>query len=139
MREIKIRAWDERKKEFNKGPVAISNDGVLKMTDSGGWIDTSLIAHQFIGHKDENGAEIYEGDIVNCKGGEFCQGFWEFQKKCIVKWQKLGFDLFDLVDAESNYVIGHGFFDIFEHFEVMGNKYENPELMEYGGKEGGTK
>jgi len=87
---------------------------------------------QSIGLKDENGVDIYEGDIVNCCGGEFCQGFWEFQKKYIVEWHGVGFNL---VDVESNFEIGYDFVNVFEHFEVMGNKYENPELLECGGKE----
>jgi len=87
---------------------------------------------QSIGLEDEKGVEIYGGDIVYCWGGEFCQGFWERQNKCIVEWNGIGFDF---VDIESNCGIGYGFVDIFYHFEVIGNKYENPELMEYGGKE----
>ena len=71
---------------------------------------------QSTGLKDKNGTEIYEGDIVKNIYDEIY----------VVKWFDAGFHL------EEKY---NGGFDYFElHFgdnkEVIGNIYENPELLE---------
>ena len=53
------------------------------------------------------------GDIVKILGGEYCQGFYEFDEKCIIK------DIFDIVGLYGNP----------EDMEVIGNIYDNPELL----------
>ena len=131
MRKINFRAWDK----FEKRMVKVSSIYFPKKKNKSFYVNNlqnddseHFYLMQCTGLKDEKGVEIFEGDIVNCWGGEFCQGFWEFQNKCIVEWNGIGFDF---VDIESNCGIGYGFVNIFEHFEVIGNKYENPELMEH--------
>lgn len=69
---------------------------------------------QYTGLRDKNGREIYEGDIVHCWGGEYCQGFWEHNKTITIK--DLIYDCF---------MIGE-----YEFIEVIGNVWENPELGE---------
>ena len=73
-----------------------------------------VILMQYIGYKDMNGKEIYEGDVV-C----FDEELYE------VKWMWAGFylrsiqdDGFDELATTENFI------------EVIGNIYENPELLE---------
>ena len=56
--------------------------------------------------------EIYEGHIVRCYGGEYCQGLYEFNKIIIIK--NMIYDCF--MRGESEFI------------EIIGNVYENPEL-----------
>lgn len=67
---------------------------------------------QYTGVKDKNGTRIFGGDIVNCN--YFCgvvyfyEGAW-----CVSEKDKYPEDLYDLINIE-----------------VIGNIYDNPELLE---------
>ena len=83
---------------------------------------------QFTGLTDTNGVEIYEGDILECWGD---LSYECDSSKHVVEFKcKQGYAAFDLkptVEVECNalsYFIESG------AVEVIGNIYENPELME---------
>ncbi len=69
---------------------------------------------QFIGLTDKNGKEIYEGDVLHV---------WEHSvdDRGIVRYDK-SYTAF--VVGKYNCTVGE-----FEHIEVVGNIYENPELL----------
>jgi len=126
MREIKFRAWDTKRRimlpEF---------DIVDAMTGSIGDVPENLIFLQYTGLKDKNGNEIYEGDILATKG---------YRTNKYIYPRVVVFDEFGVsTEPGSGHetVIGWGMKDeelgeienIDTRLEVIGNIYENPELL----------
>lgn len=134
MREIKFRAWDNEDKKMYKvvriaksiyGYCECDNllvcnleaDEHLKETDIRYSYDYELM--QYVGIKDKEGKEIYEGDIdqygnvvtyvadVNESLGMNCG--WYLQRDNFESWSELV--------CGNNYI------------EIKGNIYENPELL----------
>jgi len=114
-REIKFRAWDKRKKEMFDLELGMVLPVDFKK-------DFKIL--QFTGLKDKNGKEIYEGDII----------FDDVTKNnMILGWFRDRFGLFPVKQTEFNkgFPIDLGLYHFLEHNKtgVIGNKFENPELL----------
>jgi uncharacterized phage protein (TIGR01671 family) len=132
MREIKFRAWHNKRKKFYK--VLILN---LKTVLNGGiWViclgrnpiedkdihirvqHNDCIIEQYTGLKDKTGKEIYDGDIVSTF---ICFGPGGQEKRNIeVAYDRLGQISIQL------WVFNE---DIKAWPEIIGNIHENPELL----------
>lgn len=116
-REIKFRAWDKI------GEVMVYQDRIT-IAENGNWILISkqgsdfegrgIPLMQYTGLHDKNGKEIYDGDILKadvCEDGD--------EEILPVEFRKGGF-VFGYYNSALRYA---------ENFEIIGNIYENPELI----------
>ena len=117
----KFRAWDSVKKEMFKDTFAITKSGQAVVveqkfvTGSPDYVFVDyLVIMQSTGLKDKNGKEIFDGDVVKCNGLlgtiESFKAMWICSFVKYNNYQKVGF--------------------FAQEIEVVGNIYENPELLE---------
>ena len=126
MREIKFRAWDKKIQQFIDAKEIVINDGKVfrNWEDYEDYIpdDGTIELVWFTGLKDKNGVEIYEGDIIGIDGfWSYCIDFHDgaFRKIPCNQAQKLNWPWNPL---EKVTIEVHG-------WKVVGNRYENPELL----------
>jgi hypothetical protein len=66
--------------------------------------------------KDKNGKEIYEGDVIKREGVEW--------------WDEVSENTQIIINDITNLPTSHGDWSVdIENYEVIGNIYENPELL----------
>jgi len=131
-REIKFRAWDKKEKKMYY--VKNSDDGYLDYFPLRSLLEHNcpFIWMQYTGLKDKNGKEIYEGDIVRfyqCRDKK--GGVWLSLYKDYREW------FGEIIFKEGRFEIGNtkyiGKSNIEEKkvdsWEIIGNIYENPELL----------
>lgn len=131
-REIKFRAWNKVKNIMvydNEDDTYGDWEGCC---DSNvGMINTILNSQyykeyefmQYTGLHDKNGKEIYEGDIVYCqtKYGKAKAIIKFIDGKFVAYWNSA------LTHPENGHHIAC--YEINKRFEVIGNIYDNPELL----------
>ena len=117
-REIKFRAWNKKKNimmEPSHNVLIDSYDGCphFSFGYNEPMPEPNWILMQYTGLKDKNGKEIYEGDVV--KDGSVNR---------VIEWSS----------HRGNRVVGYfAAFTIIDNpdecLEIIGNRYENPELL----------
>lgn len=121
----KFRAWSKLASKmyivnglyFDRGIVQYANnDNAIRFIKL-----ENIILMQSTGLKDKNGKEIFEGDIVVYK-----------DREAVVKWHgSYASFIYRFVDEMQERVSEWDpLFLAYHHFEIIGNVYENPELLE---------
>lgn len=116
MRNIRFRAWDRGNKKMIENYAHVGQNGHFYTIDySDPIIEYEVMS--FTGLHDRNGKEIYEGDIVRLNNEEM--------NKSNLNWVS---DPNIEVNLEINtYSPAWNYFE--KYGEVIGNIYENPELL----------
>jgi uncharacterized phage protein (TIGR01671 family) len=117
MREIKFRAWDKKAKEML---TLQPNWSISVLTDK-----KYYAIMQFTGLKDKNGIEIYEGDMVQTLPDIYLSDGY----KAEVRWMNCGWWLHAYGEGNIFMNWGTPSGGIEKGLEVIGNIYENPELL----------
>jgi uncharacterized phage protein (TIGR01671 family) len=120
-REVKFRAWDKRVKKMRSWSYLINNRLLAPLLVNG--CNGEMVAMQSTEFSDRNGVEIWDGDVVECVrmidqtldyfGGD------NNPIKYIVKFEQ---GCWHIGNTPLHWV--------YEEFLVIGNIYENPNLLE---------
>ncbi|EGO8121014.1 YopX family protein [Enterococcus faecalis] len=142
----KFRAWDTYEKEMLenvtplfddsnsmmaiitdfqiKGSPGTSEIEIVSYDTTFNWDEFPYVIMQSTGLKDKNGVEIFEGDIVQYRDGEY--SYLGIVKRDCYQFFIDGIkpdDNYDFIDVSNT-------FDGTSSLEKIGNIYENPELLE---------
>lgn len=147
MREIKVRGYSEGYKKWIYGwgvvhvklteefAKEVGKDFVSYIySDHGNCEVVTDSVGEFTGLKDKNGREIYEGDIVNFVDFDTTGGHRaDREYRGVVKYQSGIYEIWknndsEFFDSDGAFILNHAWLQD-DEFEVIGNIYENPELI----------
>lgn len=136
--KAKFRAWDKQDKrmivdEQDFIPLLVTNKGVFRLNPHHQeplWVlaeQDRFELMQYVGLTDKYGKEVYEGDIVRNKFEsigtiDFHASWGAFYLKLSIGKNEYG----ELAEMSGSIPIWSGW----DTMEIIGNRYENPELLE---------
>jgi len=139
-REIRFRLWDKENKCWH-------NPNILEVWDESGNVEPfqyvktgkldpiympldNWVIQQYIGLKDKNDKEIYEGDIVNFTKRGMTHGPESENIKNAEVWYSSEDCAFVFGKYKSiDYTWWYSMVDVLYDFEVVGNIFENKDLL----------
>lgn len=138
MRKFKFRAWDKVAKQWlwvtgietaeTSKSDGYTLEGIFHDGDFLGHED--IVVTQYTGLKDEKGKEIYEGDIVHVVHEDGYEVVSQVEWGLTSKWFGT-YPAFAIAELESEMNSFSEIFDTGQYtIEVIGNIFENPELLE---------
>jgi len=122
MRRFKFRYYE--KEEERAVGMKYAEPDITNMEYFFGWAYRNKNLMQFTGLKDKNGKKIYEGDIVKAE----VAGPYTSDVKIKMKGEIIYYEPFACFEVKTK-ECGQPTMSIFDNFEIIGNKYENPELL----------
>lgn len=134
----KYRAWDIEFEKMVQVNTLFLDEQTLKVTYENGGVAKDDINYyvlmQSTGLKDKNGKEIFEGDLIT-KTGVFNStvkyGSWVYEEDFGAKAKSVGFYL-DKSYEEHTWYENFNYDYISKNCEVVGNIYENKNMIGYG-------
>jgi uncharacterized phage protein (TIGR01671 family) len=150
MREIEFRVWDKELNRFNSPNVhhLRKSDGVVKVILDSPIVKIAgndrFVIQQYTGLLDKNGKKIYEGDIVRHGGTaehvESVVGFNPPSFVCRVfyfsrndSWRRGEENWVTIWDRKGVEAFNNGYYrcnmTMHDHYEVIGNIFENADLL----------
>jgi hypothetical protein len=117
MRQFKFRAWNKKHKYMTDDIDLYSSNGEWKWFYGDYAVDDDFVIMQFTRLLDKNSKEIYEGDILKFPFEGYLRS-WKLPEngRVEVKWMHYVYYPFERLPEDKT--------------EIIGNIYQNPELLE---------
>lgn len=119
----KFRAWDKETKTMNgMAEIYRNRNQEIELHPR----DENIILMQSTGLKDKNGKEIFEGDVIAIEVDDTETPI----NSRVFQNSKIGVLMFHVFEDNEDVPMVELLEDNSVAFEIIGNVYENPELME---------
>jgi hypothetical protein len=138
MRKIAFRAWDKKNKEMVYDFWIGSREAMIRNVEQQDIEGHSVTLGepikdyelmQFTGLLDRNGIKIYEGEIL--EHPDYCNMALEGNLTSAVEWGQTGDSDGYVHGIHFEWVVGgNTLADVYQESKVIGNIYENQELLE---------